>query len=963
MANSSALLKTLLHKAVAEGIYKEILSRESSYYYFLGKTLSWADENNPPYPIDDYAYERDTRNNIITMKKIQPNDIALVAARIDWTSGNVYDIYDDQYSTQVLGINISDGGTNYLTPPVVTIDPPDLAGGAQATGNAVIYNTQVIGVELTNNGSGYTNPPAVSFYDSTGSGSGARAVGTIGVSSTGVFTLQDAQFYVVTDEYNVYKCLDNNNGAQSTVKPIGTQVLPIPLSDGYVWKYLFNIPIALRTKFLTDNYFPVVTALSQQFYSNGGVNFINILNEGSGYTNASISVAGDGYLPEDPVYLTGTTITVGGHSYSDGDTVSVAQPIPTTAFWTSGGNVYLGTNILESTLGNIYTVTKAGILSSSIPTHKIGSADNGTASLKYVGSIAQAYPTISGGVVTAINLIGGVREVNMSSFGSGYTTNPTVTFTPPKITFNGSSAVNTSSEVITLGSHWFSTGDTVLYSNGGGTTIGGLVNNTVYYIIKASSTTVKLASSLSNANAGTAINLTSAGSGTQSLSNNTRLPVATTVLSPFGSVKQIIVNDSGDNYTTPPTITIGSLWTASTAVTLGQQFNAGGRLYTVTTSGTTGSSAPTGVVIGVAETNGTAGLTYVGSAATATCSLRYGAGYGANPAITINTTTGSGFSGAFESIKSEAKVLPILDNGNLIGTQIDNAGAAYTSATLTVSGDGTGAVIQADLSLGNITTLQANSELLTVPSVISNIQMTSNGYGYGSASVTIWGDGTGATAQAVITGGKISKINIINQGSGYTYANIIIDGNGFGASARAIISPYYGHGRDTQTDLFTRALMVYSNVSRDKVQGFDVNNDYRQVGIIKEPRNWAVTDRFTGNIGTPAYVIACSVDTTQFKPDMIVTTSRIIDGYTADRRFLIVSVNASGTSMLVLSLDNVDPQLGDSMKNDNNQIFGVAGVELPTVDKYTGSMLFVDNKAGFTPSADETVTLRTIITF
>ena len=963
MANSSALLKTLLHKAVAEGIYKEILSRESSYYYFLGKTLKWADETSPPYPIDNIQDERDARNNIITMKKIQPNDIALVATRIDWTSGNVYDIYDDQYSTQVLGINIQDGGTNYLNPPTVTISPPDIPGGVQAVGTSVIYNTQVIGVELSNKGSGYTNPPDVTFVDPLGSGTGARAVGTIGVSSTGVFTLEESKYYVVTDEYNVYKCLDNNNGGVSTVKPIGTQVLPIPLSDGYVWKYLFNIPIALRTKFLTDSYFPVVTALSQQFYSNGGINFVNILNEGTGYTNATITVSGDGYLPEDPVYLTGATIANGGINYSATDTVSIGQPIPTSSVWSANSTVYLGTNILESTLGNIYTVTKSGTLGTQPPTHRSGISDNGSVSLTYAGSVAKAYPTISGGVVTALNLIGGVKDILMTRFGSGYTTNPVVSFTAPTITFNAATAVNTTTEVITVGSHWFSTGDSVLYSNGGGSTVGGLVNNTIYYVIKASPTTIKLASSLSNANLGTAINLTTAGVGTHSFSNTTNLPSAQTVLAPNGSIKRIVITDAGSNYTTAPTITIGNLWTASTAVTAGQQYASGTNLYTVTISGTTGSSAPTGTSLGVAETNGTAGLTYVGTSASALATLRYGAGYGSNPTITINTTTGTGFSGSFQSLKSEAKILPILDNGNLIGTQIDNSGVAYTSATMTVTGNGTGASVQADLSLGNITTLQTNSELLTVPSVISNIQLTSNGYGYGSASITIWGDGTGATAQAVISGGKITKINVINQGTGYTYANVIIQGNGFGAAARAVISPYYGHGRDTQTELYTRALMVYSNVSRDKVQGFDINNDYRQVGIIKEPRNWAVTDRYTGNIGTPAYVIACSFDPLQFPPDTIITTSRTIDDVTADRRFLVVSINSTGTSMLVLSLDNVDPQLGDSMKNSNNQIFGVAGVEYPSVDKYTGNMLFLDNKAGFTPSADETVTLRTIITF
>ena len=60
MANS--LLKTAAHNSFADGIYKEILSRSTRYYYFVGKTLSWLNESTPPVVIDSRAYEKDCRN-------------------------------------------------------------------------------------------------------------------------------------------------------------------------------------------------------------------------------------------------------------------------------------------------------------------------------------------------------------------------------------------------------------------------------------------------------------------------------------------------------------------------------------------------------------------------------------------------------------------------------------------------------------------------------------------------------------------------------------------------------------------------------------------------------------------------------------------------------------------------------------------------------------------------------------
>ena len=80
----------------------------------------------------------------------------------------------------------------------------------------------------------------------------------------------------MTDEYNVYKCLDNNNNATSLFKPVGTTVDPVTMPDGYMWKYMYSIPIALRNKFLTDTYMPVVTALRPQFYSSGAIQTVKI---------------------------------------------------------------------------------------------------------------------------------------------------------------------------------------------------------------------------------------------------------------------------------------------------------------------------------------------------------------------------------------------------------------------------------------------------------------------------------------------------------------------------------------------------------------------------------------------------------------------------------------------------------------------------------------------------------------
>jgi len=82
-------------------------------------------------------------------------------------------------------------------------------------------------------------------------------------------------------------------------------------------------------------------------------------------------------------------------------------------------------------------------------------------------------------------------------------------------TFNGSdgNVVNHSADTITINNHRFLTGSRVTYTNGGGGNITGLTNGTVYFTIKVDHNTIKLATNASNANSGTAINITGTGTG------------------------------------------------------------------------------------------------------------------------------------------------------------------------------------------------------------------------------------------------------------------------------------------------------------------------------------------------------------------------------------------------------------------------------------------------------------------
>ena len=64
-------------------------------------------------------------------------------------------------------------------------------------------------------------------------------------------------YYVMTSEYNIYKCM-GKNGA-STVMPTGKSTDVVTLEDGYKWKYMYSIPEDLQS-YVTLDYIPVYVA-------------------------------------------------------------------------------------------------------------------------------------------------------------------------------------------------------------------------------------------------------------------------------------------------------------------------------------------------------------------------------------------------------------------------------------------------------------------------------------------------------------------------------------------------------------------------------------------------------------------------------------------------------------------------------------------------------------------------------
>jgi len=119
--------------------------------------------------------------------------------------------------------------------------------------------------------------------------------------------MYERPYYVLTDQFNVYKCLYNNKGGASTVKPTGFSTSAFTTSDGYTWKYMYTISLGDANKFLTSVHMPVKTLSAtdgsvesdrqiavQNAAVNGAIEVIETVDTGSGYHEVANGVVETG---------------------------------------------------------------------------------------------------------------------------------------------------------------------------------------------------------------------------------------------------------------------------------------------------------------------------------------------------------------------------------------------------------------------------------------------------------------------------------------------------------------------------------------------------------------------------------------------------------------------------------------------------------------------------------------------
>ena len=159
-------------------------------------------------------------------------------------------------------------------------------------------------------------------------------------------------------------------------------------------------------------------------------------------------------------------------------------------------------------------------------------------------------------------------------------------------------------------------------------------------------------------------------------------------------------------------------------------------------------------------------------------------------------------------------------------------------------------------------------------------------------NIPVRGDGTGARCSVTIGGtdgsadGTVTAISVTTNGSGYTHGTVLpadiieqhnIQNVGAGTNAtmtfttnpvaEVIIGPDGGHGSNPAKEL--GGHFVIMDVKLQQTEGFDftVVNDFRQIGVVRDPYSFGTTSKYTGSTARQTKVVKINTNSGNFLVD------------------------------------------------------------------------------------------------
>jgi hypothetical protein len=322
------------------------------------------------------------------------------------------------------------------------------------------------------------------------------------------------------------------------------------------------------------------------------------------------------------------------------------------------------------------------------------------------------------------------------------------------------------------------------------------------------------------------------------------------------------------------------------------------------------------------------------------------------------------------------------------------------------------------INLAGETTRNATESLAVDGSIdIVLVENVGTGLPNGTHYAPVVGDGqvsgTTAVVEIVVSGGQITSTEVVTRGSGYTYGTVeladgaTIAGRPFGlysdqglttartgvtgtGALEVVIPPQGGHGSDFELELNAKRVMTNIRLTYAEGSGdFPVDNDFRRIGIIKDPYNWATTDFATLDTLNGLYAVKITGATADYVPDEVITQSLagggtargIVVSWTLDsgsttdgvlkyiqspeyhKDFGLVRAFEDGANIVgstSLAAGAVDSTV------TSTTLLGISftnGFGTPEIEQNSGDIIYVENRRLITRAADQIEDIKLVIEF
>ena len=394
--------------------------------------------------------------------------------------------------------------------------------------------------------------------------------------------------------------------------------------------------------------------------------------------------------------------------------------------------------------------------------------------------------------------------------------------------------------------------------------------------------------------------------------------------------------------------------------------------------------------------------------------------------ISSSNTTTSGaanlYDGTFFFMTSDYKVYKVLDN---------NGGTAYSGAEPTTTNSSpfelggytlqymytlTQSQIQKFLTSDFIpvttdTTVSGDA----VDGSIDTLRVTAgSGYTDGTYYAAIDGDGTnaggssGAIALIKVVGGAISVqgssgSNVFAAGAGYTFGTVDLTdvytdtglttagniGSGTGGVVQPIISPKGGHGFNAVRELGGHYVMMNTKLEQTEGDDFTVANDFREVGIMRNPTNFGTTTISSAANRRQTYAIKmAAAPSVAYEIDEKITQSttgavgKVVEWdatnniiYYQQEQYANYGIASSGNSVgfsganTVTGANSGAAATPSATASENVTLAGgtvltfTSGYANPELEPDSGDIIYVENRRPISRASDQTEDIKIVVEF